>query len=67
MLINVPPLFLASELAVDTATDETMMKLPRGLRDHVQEARPNGWRAPEAYRHYFGLVERSRAIKRDKA
>lgn len=48
MLINVPLLSVASEPAVDTATDETMMKLPCGLRDHVQEAGPNGWRAPEA-------------------
>lgn len=48
VLINLLPLSLVLELTVDMVTDEAMMKLSHGLRDHIQEAWLNGWRATEA-------------------
>ena len=48
------------QITVDMVTDGTMMKLSHGLRAHIQEACLNG------RRHDFVLVERSRAINRDK-
>ncbi len=40
-----PPFSLVLELIVDTLTDKAMMKQSYGLRDHIQEAWLNGWRA----------------------
>lgn len=48
VFINVHPLSIVLQLTVDTVTDEDMVKLSHGLRDHIQEAWLNGWRATEA-------------------